>query len=95
MSKKKSNKQFERLAMRVPAASKEKYDRAASSRGETFNGWAKTVLDEAADREISEHEFTDLSKTDRSAFLEALVNPPAPSKAAINAAKRYKKVFDS
>ena len=95
VSKKKSNKEVERLAMRVPAALKEKYVRAASLRGETFSGWAKTVLDEAAERQIREHEFTELSKTDRLAFVAALLNPPAPSEAAINAAKRYKKVFGS
>lgn len=95
VSKKKSNNEIERLAMRVPAALKEKYARAASLRGETFSGWAKTVLDEAAERQIREHEFTDLSKKDRLAFVEAVLNPPAPSEAAINAAKRYKKVFGS
>lgn len=95
VSKKKSSKEIERLAMRVPAALKEKYVRAASLRGETFSGWAKTVLDEAAERQIREHELTDLSKTDRLSFVNALLNPPAPPKAAIDAAKRYKKVFGS
>lgn len=95
VSKKKSNNDVERLAMRVPAALKEKYVRAATLRGETFSDWAKTVLDEAADREISEHEFTDISKTDRLAFVEALLNPPTPTKTAVKAAKRHKKVFGS
>ncbi len=95
VSKKKTKKEVERLAMRVPAALKEKYARAASLRGETFSGWAKTVLDEAAERQIREHEFLDLSRTDRLAFVEALVDPPAPSDAAVKAAKRYKKVLGS
>jgi len=95
VSKKKTGNDVERLAMRVPAALKEKYVRAAALRGETFSGWAKTVLDEAADRQIREHEFTELSRTDKLAFVEALLNPPSPSVAAMNAAKRYKKVFGS
>lgn len=93
--KKKYDDEVERLAMRVPRALKEKYARAASLRGETFSGWAKAVLDEAAERQIREHEFTDLSKRDRMAFVEAILNPPAPTDAAINAAKRYKKIFGS
>ncbi len=84
---------IERLAMRVPADLKEKYERAAELRGETFSGWAKNVLDEAAERQIRAHEFTSMALSDRIAFMEAALNPPEPTEAAINAAKRYKKTF--
>ena len=84
---------IERLAMRVPAALKSKYVRAAELRGETFSGWAKHVLDEAADRQIREHELMDMALTDRIAFMEAVLSPPQPTREAVNAAKRYKKVF--
>ena len=91
---KKNNKEaIERLAMRVPAALKDKYTRAAELRGETFSGWAKHVLDEAAERQIREHEFTHMALSDRVAFMEAVLNPPAPTEAAVEAAKRYRKLF--
>lgn len=95
MAVRKKNKKeaIERLAMRVPAALKEKYTRAAELRGETFSGWAKHVLDEAAERQIREHELIDMALADRVAFIEAVLSPPKPTQAAINAAKRYKKVF--
>ncbi len=93
MNKKVKKETIERLAMRVPAALKDKYTRAAELRGETFSGWAKSVLDEAADRQIREHEFTNMALADRIAFVKAVLSPPVPNKAAINAAKRYKKVF--
>lgn len=86
---------IERLAMRVPAALKEKYARAAELRGETFSGWAKHVLDEAAERQIREHEFTEMAVSDRIAFLNAVDSPPQPTSAALEAGKRYKKLFGS
>lgn len=84
---------IERLAMRVPSALKEKYTRAAELRGETFSGWAKHVLDEAAERQIREHEFTEMALADRVAFMESVLSPPEPTSATVEAAKRYKKVF--
>lgn len=83
--KKKVNKEaIERLAMRVPAALKNKYIKAAELRGETFSGWAKPVLDEAAERQIREHEFTYMALADRVAFMEAVLNPPKPTGAALD-----------
>ena len=74
----------------MPAALKQKYERAASLQGETFSGWAKNVLAEAADKQIREHEFLDMALKDRLAFAEAVLSPPQPTKAALAAAKRYK-----
>ena len=93
MNKKTKKESVERLAMRVPTALKDKYNRAAELRGETFSGWAKNVLDEAAERQIREHEFTSMALADRIAFMEAVANPPEPTARAIKAAKRYKKIF--
>jgi uncharacterized protein (DUF1778 family) len=93
MAKQVKKDAIERLAMRVPKALKEKYTRAAELRGETFSGWAKNVMDEAAERQIREHEFTDMALSDRISFMEAALSPPQPTEAAIQAAKRYKKTF--
>lgn len=93
-AKKKMKKEaMERLAMRVPSSLKDKYTRAAELRGETFSGWAKHVLDEAAERQIREHEFTDMALADRVAFMESVLAPPKPTQAVVQAAKRYKKVL--
>jgi uncharacterized protein (DUF1778 family) len=93
VKKKKDKEAIERLAMRVPSALKEKYTRAAELRGETFSGWAKHVLDEAAEKQIREHEFTTMALADRIAFMEAVLAPPEPTPTAIEAAKRYKLRF--
>ncbi len=94
-TRKKVNKQvnLERVAMRVPAAIKEKFERAAYLKGETFSGWAKTVLAEAADRQIRDHEFFEMAIADRLSFMEAVLSPPKPTRVAVDAAKRYKKVL--
>jgi len=38
--------------------------RAADLRSETFSGWAKHVLAEAAEKQIREHEFTAMALAD-------------------------------
>ncbi len=71
---------------------KQKVDYAAQLQGVPTSGFMKTVLSEAADRTIRQHEFIELSLRDRIAFAEALISSaPAPSRKAIAAAKRYKK----
>jgi uncharacterized protein (DUF1778 family) len=95
MALKKTNKAdaIERLGMRVTQSMKNKYSRAAALRGETVSGWAKSVLDEAAEKQIREHELTELSLADKIAFVQAVLNPPKPTKSAVTAAKRYKQMF--
>ncbi|MBI1272457.1 DUF1778 domain-containing protein [bacterium] len=88
VSKKNSNNETERLAMRLPAELKERFEKAAALRGETVSGWAKPILAEAAARQLREHEFVDMAKADRVAFVEAVLSPPAPTKAAMAAAKK-------
>lgn len=94
-SKRKKKNEPERLAMRVPSELKAKYVRAAALRGETFSGWAKNVLDEAAEKQIREHEFLNMTLRDRTAFVEAVLSPPEPNQSLLKAAKRYKKVLGS
>lgn len=91
--KKKSTKDAERLAMRVPAELKVQVERAAALRGETVSGWAKPILAEAAARQLQEHDLIEMARADRAAFIEAVLAPPKPTQAAINAAKRYKTAF--
>jgi uncharacterized protein (DUF1778 family) len=93
ISKKKSIHDAERLAMRIPAELKEQIERAATLRGETVSGWAKPILAEAAVRQLKEHDFIEMTQADRVAFIEAVLAPPKPSQAAIDAARLYKKAF--
>jgi uncharacterized protein (DUF1778 family) len=93
VSKKKATNDAERLALRLSPELKEQVERAAALRGETVSGWAKPILAEAAARQLREHDFVELAQADRVAFIEAILAPPKPTAAAIEAAKRYKKAF--
>ncbi len=69
----------ERLEARVSRETKELCQKAA-----TFQGWSLTdfVVNsavEAATRTVQEHEFIVLTQRDRVAFIEALLNAPAPN----------------
>lgn len=81
----------DRLGMRLSPELKKKIDYAAQLKGVPTAGFVKSVLAEAADRTIKEHEFIDLTRRDREAFVQALLNPPEPSEKSIDAARRYKK----
>ncbi len=80
----------DRMGMRLSSELKQKIQTAAQIKGVPVAGFVKTVLDEAADRAIKQHEFIKLTLKDREAFVKALLNPGEPSKKAITAAKRYK-----
>ncbi|MFN8659590.1 MAG: DUF1778 domain-containing protein [Candidatus Obscuribacterales bacterium] len=92
-SRKKPTNDAERLAMRLPAELKEQVERAAALRGETVSGWAKPILAEAAARQLRDHDFLEMARADRVAFIQAVLSPSKPTKAAIEAARRYKKAF--
>ncbi len=79
--------------MRLPAELKEQVERAAALRGETVSGWAKPILAEAAARQLRDHDFLEMARADRVAFIQAVLSPSKPTKAAIEAARRYKKAF--
>jgi uncharacterized protein (DUF1778 family) len=48
---------------------------------------------ENAQRVIRESQFLDLSQRDRIAFVEAVLNPPAPNEKLKQAAERYRQAF--
>ncbi len=80
----------DRMGMRLSAELKQKIQTAAQLKGLPVAGFVKTILDEAADQTIKQHEFIKLTLKDRETFAKALLNPGEPSKKAIAAAKRYK-----
>jgi uncharacterized protein (DUF1778 family) len=48
---------------------------------------------EAANKTVEEQEIIRLSQRDRTALIEALLNPPEPSPRLRRAAERYRLVF--
>ncbi len=48
---------------------------------------------EAAKRTVREHEFVELTRRDRVAFVEALLNAPSPNAKLRKAAQRHAQMF--
>ncbi|MEX2301382.1 MAG: DUF1778 domain-containing protein [Bryobacterales bacterium] len=79
----------ERLEARIAPGQKMLLKKAAGLQGQSLTDFVvKNALD-AAKKIIREHEIIELSTLDRKVFVDALLNPPAPSRNARQAAKRY------
>jgi uncharacterized protein (DUF1778 family) len=76
----------ERLELRVAASAKKLIQRAMAVSGLT----AGDLAYEGARRVLEEHERMLLTGADRDAFLDAVMNPPAPTKRLISALKRHR-----
>ncbi|MGH8865201.1 MAG: DUF1778 domain-containing protein [Pyrinomonadaceae bacterium] len=76
----------ERIELRVGASAKVLIQRAMAVTGLT----AGDLAYEGARRVLDEHERMVLSGADREAFLEALMNPPEPTKKLIAALRRHR-----
>ncbi|MBX9879422.1 MAG: DUF1778 domain-containing protein [Candidatus Obscuribacterales bacterium] len=85
-----SRENEDRLGMRLSPDLKKKVDYAAQLKGIPTAGYVKTILSDAADKTIREHEFIELTRKDRETFIHALLKPLKPSKKSIEAARRYK-----
>jgi uncharacterized protein (DUF1778 family) len=83
-------KRTERLDARVTKDEKRVIETAADLRGLTVTDLMRTVLTDAAARIIRESEVLVLSERSRTAFVDALMNPPKPSARMLAAAKRYR-----
>lgn len=79
----------ERIELRVAASAKELIQRAMAVTGLT----AGDLAYEGARRVLDEHERMVLTGSDRQAFLDALSNPPAPTKKLVAALKRHRELF--
>lgn len=82
---------IERLEARISLEKKAFLKHAADLVGRSLTDFVVNSAYEAATRVIKEHEQVKLSMQDANAFMNALQNIPAPSKALIAAAKKYKK----
>lgn len=86
---------FERLEARISNEKKTFLKHAADLVGRTLTDFVVNSAYEAATRVIKEHEQIKLSIQDRDVFMNALQNPPCPTKTLISAAKRYKRKVNS
>jgi uncharacterized protein (DUF1778 family) len=81
----------ERLEARVTPAQKRLIERAAALRGTSVTEFVVVSAQEAAASAIKEFEVLILRDEAREVFLNAILRPANPNKAARIAAKRYKK----
>jgi uncharacterized protein (DUF1778 family) len=79
----------ERVEARVTSETKALFARAAAIQGRTITDFIVQSSVEAAHRVIRESEYLHFSQRDRLAFVEAVLNPPPPSKRLKQAAKRH------
>jgi uncharacterized protein (DUF1778 family) len=79
----------ERIELRVAASAKKVIQRAMAVTGLT----AGDLAYEGARRVLDEHERMVLTGSDRDAFLDAIANPPVPTKKLVAALKRHRQLF--
>ena len=79
----------ERLELRVAATAKQVIKRAMAISGLA----AGDLAYEGARRVLEEHERMVLTGTDREVFLNALLNPPAPTRRLIEALRRHSRLI--
>ncbi len=82
-----------RLETRVTAEQKALFQRAADLTGRSLTDFILTSAQEVAARTVREHDVLTVSERDRELFLNALLQPPAPSQRLRQAARRYKRTL--
>ena len=76
----------DRIELRVSGSVKALIQRAAAVTGLT----AGDLAYEGARRVLAEHERMVLTGADREAFLDAVLNPPKPTRRLVNAIRRHR-----
>lgn len=79
----------ERLEARVSPDTKALCQKAAMLQGRSVTDFVISSAVEAAKRIIHENEFIELSRQDRIAFVETLLDPPVPSVRLREAVRRH------
>ena len=78
------------IEMRVKPSDKDRISRAAELTGVKLATFVRASAAREAERILREHQTTTLSVRDRRAILEALDNPPPPTRAARDAVRDYR-----
>ena len=79
-----------RLEIRLNSEQKKHIEHAAKLRGQSVSRFVIFSAHEAATATIKESRALSLRDEARDVFVNALLNPPAPSKILRSAARRYK-----
>jgi uncharacterized protein (DUF1778 family) len=83
----------ERLNLRTTSDQNALIRRAAALKGQNVTDFVLSSVVETARTTIETFERMTLSVRDGEAFVDALINPPAPAPAARDAAKNYKRQY--
>ena len=78
------------IEMRVKPTDKDRISRAAELTGVKLTTFVRASATREAERILREHQTTTLSERDRRTLLEALDNPPPPTRAAREAVRDYR-----
>jgi uncharacterized protein (DUF1778 family) len=95
MNKQSTARKTTRVEVRTTASKRERYQRAADLKGQTFTEFVEASLDQAAERVHQEFETMTLSQRDAKAFVNALLADTTPSRTLLAAAERYKARADT
>lgn len=87
-------KKTARLEVRVTEDYKKNIETAAYLRGQNMTEYVLDVLAEASHKTIREHQILELTKKDINSFVDALLNPSAPTKKATSDAAWYQKIIE-
>lgn len=80
----------ERLEARLTPEQKKYIEHAARIKGTSVSDFVVSSAQETAVRTIREYEVLTLNEQARKVFANALLNPPAPGRRLVAAARRYK-----
>ena len=83
-------KATDHLEMRVKPSDKERMSHAAELTGVRLTTFVRASAVREAERVLREHQTTAPSERDRRTLLEALDNPPPPTRAARDAVRSYR-----
>jgi uncharacterized protein (DUF1778 family) len=83
----------ERLEARVSRETKTLCQKAAAIQGRSLTDFVINSAVEAAKRTVHENQLLKLTQRDRVAFVETLLNAPAPNTRLRKAAERHAQIF--
>src|SRR3981189_886998 len=89
--KRRRSRKEERLEARATPAQKRTIERGASLRGTSVTEFVVASAQEAATTTIKDFHVLHLRDQAREVFINAVLHPPAPNKAARAAAERYRR----
>ena len=78
------------IEMRIRPSDKVRISRAAELSGVKLTTFVRASAAREAERILREHQTTTLSERERQTLLEALDNPPPPTRAARDAVRDYR-----